>query len=932
MIAILSPALLAADSASKTHVVKLNGHNFTLPVGMTIELVVSSDLVPRPVNACFGKDDAMFVTDSSGTNAKPSEQWKNPTHRVMKVTIPKEKGAEPKATVFADKLSFLQGILVLNEKSVLVATPPTIQKLTDTDGDGKADERSIWFDGGVLTGCANDVHGPYPGPDGRLYFTKGGFGKQTVKLGTGKSFTTSAAHIYSAKPDGSDLRIEMTGGMDNPVDVVFDRKGEMFFTTTFLQHPGNGKRDGLIHNTYGALFGKEHGPLNEHIRTRPELSEPMTHLGPAAPSGLMYNDSASFGRELMGNLFAAQFNLSKVSRHVLKPKGSTFETTDFDFVVSDNRDFHPTDVIGDGHSGFFIVDTGGWYKLCCPSSVLEKKDVLGAIYRVRRNDNVAHQIDVVVKPPRASLKSDSPNERALAAKKFGTNRDAKAIPDLLTALADGTNDVVLDTALTRALIDIGDEPSAAEALKHSSPRVVRAALVVLQQIRGDALKSDVVLPHLEAADASLRETAWWIAAKHPGWGKELAAYFASRTRTKPKPDEQERLAEGMLKFIASPDVQAVLVGTAADHGLVFLRAMARSGLETLPTSWLDLAEHALHYESDEHAHEVYRMLKASKIGGERYVTIAANRGAFREKGKQYPNRKLLAECDELELAYLASAPKRALEPSEAQIALLLNYAAKKHDASLRNSAVEGLAKAKLTETQTMLLADALREVSSLDIDRLLPAFEQRPTEEVGLRLLQALREPTVRSTLRIDALKPILNRFPQAVLDKSGEVYALMAEDRAASTKQLDAILKDAKPGDARRGQAVFLGAKAQCTACHKVHYVGGLIGPDLTKIGSIRSERDLLEAIVMPSASFVRSYEPEKIDLLDGTSYSGLVKSETDKVVTLATNATETVKINKSDIDKRTPGTVSIMPAGLDQQLTKAELLDLIAYLKGLK
>jgi hypothetical protein len=38
--------------------------------------------------------------------------------------------------------------------------------------------------------------------------------------------------------------------------------------------------------------------------------------------------------------------------------------------------------------------------------------------------------------------------------------------------------------------------------------------------------------------------------------------------------------------------------------------------------------------------------------------------------------------------------------------------------------------------------------------------------------------------------------------------------------------------------------------------YLGGKVGPDLTSVGQIRTERDLLEAVVYPSASFVRSYE----------------------------------------------------------------------------
>ncbi len=78
------------------------------------------------------------------------------------------------------------------------------------------------------------------------------------------------------------------------------------------------------------------------------------------------------------------FNLRKVSRYALEPSGATFTVHDSDFVVSEDRDFHPTDVIEDADGSLLVVDTGAWYKLCCPTSQLAKPDVLGAIYRVRR--------------------------------------------------------------------------------------------------------------------------------------------------------------------------------------------------------------------------------------------------------------------------------------------------------------------------------------------------------------------------------------------------------------------------------------------------------------------------------------------------------------------------------------------------------------------
>ena len=107
-------------------------------------------------------------------------------------------------------------------------------------------------------------------------------------------------------------------------------------------------------------------------------------MGPAAPCGLTRYESDTFGKAYQDNLFACYFNLHKVSRHVLTSRGATFTTSDENFVSSTDLDFHPTDVLEDADGSLVIVDTGGWYKLCCPTSQLHKPDVLGAIYRVRR--------------------------------------------------------------------------------------------------------------------------------------------------------------------------------------------------------------------------------------------------------------------------------------------------------------------------------------------------------------------------------------------------------------------------------------------------------------------------------------------------------------------------------------------------------------------
>src|SRR5947207_13476290 len=139
----------------------------------------------------------------------------------------------------------------------------------------------------------------------------------------------------------------------------------------------------MIHAIYGVVYGKISDVTDSHKKTG-DLMPVMTHMGPAACCSVIRYESRVFGQEYRDNLFLCSFNLHKVTRHILQPHGATFTTKDSDFLVSDNTDFHPTDVLEDADGSLLVIDTGGWYKLCCPTSQLWKPDILGGIYRVRR--------------------------------------------------------------------------------------------------------------------------------------------------------------------------------------------------------------------------------------------------------------------------------------------------------------------------------------------------------------------------------------------------------------------------------------------------------------------------------------------------------------------------------------------------------------------
>ena len=138
--------------------------------------------------------------------------------------------------------------------------------------------------------------------------------------------------------------------------------------------------------------------------------------------------------------------------------------------------------------------------------------------------------------------------------------------------------------------------------------------------------------------------------------------------------------------------------------------------------------------------------------------------------------------------------------------------------------------------------------------------------------------------------------------------------------------------GDTARGRDVFFGRKAACSTCHAVQDQGGRVGPDLSKIASIRTGRDLLESTVFPSASFARGYEPYLLRTKDGAVLDGLIARETADAVYLFTAERNEKRVPRSAIDVLQPGRTSIMPQGLDAALGRDELRDLLAWLLSLK
>jgi putative membrane-bound dehydrogenase-like protein len=1005
--------------------VKIDGKTFTLPDGFTIEKVAASPLVDRPIEADFDEQGRLYVTDSSGSGDKLEKQLAEKPHRVVRLEDTDGDGKFDKQTVFADKMMFPEGCMWL-DGSLYVAAVPSIWKLTDTDGDGVADQRSEWFQGKTMTGCGNDLHGPYAGPDGWIYWCKGAFAEQRYTLPDGKPFVTRASHIFRARPDGSGIEPVMTGGMDNPVGLTFTESGERVFSCTFLQHPAGGKRDGLIHAIYGGVWGKVHDVIDSHVRTSPEVMPVMSHLGPAAPCGLTRYESRAFGDEYKDNLFCTLFNMHKVTRHVLTPDGATFKSADSDFLTCDSLDFHPTDVLEDADGSLLVIDTGGWYKLCCPTSQLHKPDVLGAIYRVRRSGarvpddprgtKVAWR-ELPAERLTRLLDDERPEVRQRAVRELG-GRGIAAVPALSEALNNfrpaarinavwaltriddpaartvvryalddsepvataalhsvslwrdkgataelawmfkhredhvrrgaaellgragrpGTAavllqalaqpcDRVLEHSLTYALVELGDARATSKGLTSSDPRVRKASMIALDQMRDGGLKPQAVAAELGSPHATSRETAAWVAGRHPEWGEALAEALGNRISAGVDARARGELQQQLGRLAKSPAIQSLLATrvtdakASADQRCLALGAMAASGLKDLPQGWRDALASALSGDD--------RLVLADAVAAMRRLAPSKEKaGPLTDQLRAVGGRAGVPDAVRVEA--LAAVPGGPGELADDVFAFLTTTLAPQQPTAVRVLAADVLGHAKLSPGQLTALADKLRDAGPLEVGRLLPAFGQSGDDAVGLRLIAALKEAKSSRALRADMVRPPLAKFGPKVQKEAEPLLAKLEPDGAAQRQRLEQLLSSLPKGDVRRGQAIFMSQSTACSTCHAIGYLGGSIGPDLTRVGSVRQERDLLESIVFPSASFVQSYEPVMVDTADGDRHSGIVKKNDADEVVLITGPTQEVRVARANVKEMRPGTVSVMPTGLEQQLSPQELGDLLAFLKA--
>jgi putative membrane-bound dehydrogenase-like protein len=912
---------------------------------LVVERFAAAPDIVQPIALDFDAKGRLLVVESH-THFRPAK-YAGPKHDRIRVLEDTDgDGKADRFTTFFEGTTATMDLACHPDGSVYVATRNEVLRLRDTDGDGTADERvRIAF----LDTAGNYPHNGLSGltfdSRGDLYFGMGENLGAPYKL-IGSDGTTLAGggeggNVFHCTADGKKLRRVATGFW-NPFGACRDVFGRLFVVDN---DPDASPPCRLLHVVEGGDYGFQfrYGRAGRHPfqAWNGELpgTLPMVAGTGESPCEVIAYESDGLPDEYRGELLVPAWADHRVERYTLKPKGASFTAERKPFVQG-GKDFYPSGLAVAPDGSLFVSDWGS------RSYELHGK---GAIWHVKWKD---HKPAPRPQEPKEAFLSKDRKTRETAARELAKDEAGRRFLSEQLASKDVRQRAAALFALERAGVLAKDDLL---RMARTDPDV---------ELREFAVKAMSIFSAPLAEFATEKNPPPVQAAALESISEKDLAADGSLTKLLTSDDPFLRHA-AVQRFGASPQVLAKLdPATMKDPReraslLLAWRCAARShepGAEDRVGGFLkdsdpDVRFLAVKWVSDERLEkdrpQIVAMLKDDKLDYRGYVALAT--ALARLDGKPVNDDSLAAYfLDRLNdkdapaaarLMALRAVPATHKNLKTDALVALLNV----DDPAFR---VESLR--ALKDRGDAKAAPAVRELA---VDTKQPAAVRAQavltlaalTADAGtfvaLASDDATRDEAFRALVGAKLTDEQGKRLFNAANGKDGaadlykRVIGKMVGDKRPSPKDTDAWLTylDGK-ADAEAGRRVFESTKlAGCYKCHRVEGRGADVGPDLSLIG--RTERKwIAESILQPSAVVAPHYQAWQVRTADGRTRTGLlVGTHLDKSVYIDEMGGR-FEVLAGDVEDVRAAKNSIMPDGLLDALTDQEIRDLIAYLASRK
>ena len=904
--------------------------SFRVEPGLRVELVAAEPTVVAPVALAFDEQGRMFVAENRGypANAHP------PQGVIALLEDVDSDGRFEKRTVFADGLTFPNGVMPW-KGGVIVTCAPDLLFLQDTNRDGRADVREVLFTGFDASNTTQlRVSHPTLSLDNWIYVTSG--------LVNGKVKRPGATNVVDMRTDfrfRPDLSAWEAAEGRGQFGLTFDDFGRRFICMNRLhvQHvvlPARYVRRNPLLSTIEPVHdcpeSLEPEPLPGHkpaARIYP-ISDNVTtadsHAGTfTAACGVTVYRGATLPYEFREHVFACDPAANLIHRDRLVPSGSTFiarpSATTNEFLASTDNWFRPVFLANAPDGGLYVCDM---YRKTIehpqylPEEVRKRTDFEsgknnGRIYRI----TAAH--------------------RAKHGRKFPQWDTQTAIGELSSVEGwwrETAHRLLLEKQDRSAIFALRDL-----ATNASSPQTRVHALNLLEPLNG--LTYQLLATALRDRHPGIRENALRLSeSRLPGEIFDSALALAND----PDPRVRFQCAATLGETSRREAIPALVSIALRDAGDRWTRLAVLSSVRDVGRFWDEFASRAEQRTDGgiaELARELGRMI-GTKRGSfpsnavnsdlaipfftgwkEQRPTIAMdNEPLFKRAANVATNANR-----ELEWRVAAAQALGFASLREAEAALLACMAGQQPPA-LQTAAMRAFARLKEPEAAAVLLnPDRWKTfppaVRASLIASLLSERRHWPA------LLTALENKAIPdSALTRPQRKQLLESKDPAIQERAQKIMQLsVAGDRMKVFEDYRSVLT-LKP-DPANGRAVF---KQHCSACHRLDREGVPVGPDLFGIRNQDREAILLHTIV-PEYEIMPGFAAYRLRLKDGREVEGMIASESATHVRLRRALGEEESILREQIEIMEASGLSLMPQDLERNMTRQDMADLIAYLKGM-
>lgn len=951
--AVAGPSTVPLTGESKPLPPASAAASMKVPPGYRVELVAAEPLVMDPVAFDWGPDGRLWVAEMRDypnglTWNKAGDPLDAPGGRIKVLTDTDGDGRYDESVTFLDGLSYPTGVKVWG-KGILVTAAPEIFYAEDTDGDGVADKRKVWYEGFARSNQQHRVNGLAWGLDNWLH----------VANGDGGGVILSQERREEVDIRGFDLRL-------NPFTKVHE--------------PLNGRTQcGRFRDDWDNWFGcNNSNPLWHYpypwqlLKRNPEVRVALAYVDvpkepgaspvfPVSPTLERFNDfdranrftsvcgptihrDVLLGDEVYGNAFICEPVHNLVSRQVLEAKGATF-TSDrhpderaSEFFASTDPWSRPVAVRTGPDGGLWIADMYRFvieHPEWIPQDWQKKLDLragseMGRIYRIVPDTAESPAIPKLDSLDDGGLvvQLESPNGtvRDLAHQMLLWREAKGVVAPLKEMVGLGKSPLARVHALC-VLEGLGglDDYTLEMALTGNHPGIVRHAVRVA--------RGRVPLSGLAALPDAMRDDAFVaieLAGAIGGGDSELEALTLADLITRHRDDPH---VLPLLISAVTPENLAPLLGKMTQPNSRWRSNSALPELGRIAAKWKDQSSLALlasFLVNDAEPGEDWRMALLSGLfeGGATLDAITTDE-VIRSRllARLDSVRALVADPAILEAdraAAIRFLGHPAVFAGMKDLDLLVGFLAPQSPPSLREAAFDALGRARHSGTPAALMT-RWPSLTPADRTKALSLFLSRP--DWTAELLTAVESGTI-PRIDIDAASRtrLLDQKDTALRDRAASLFAGAAGSSRDEVVKAHADVLTLK-GDPVAGKIVFA---TLCVACHVAEGLGNPVGPDLAALTD-RSPESMLVAILDPNRAVEDKFVNYSLTTTDGSAVYGVIADESANTVTIRQADGSTRAVPRHEIATMNSSGLSLMPDGFEKILTKPQLTNLLAYLTAL-